>query len=208
MAAFGSQQKLKLPLHHKYFTLVNKVGRGVAKNSQHTRNCLTGELVALFTSTTSPSGRRNIPSATAAAEMARPGGVKQMATIVNGAATISIIACIFRSPPDQPLLIGKATGQAVWQFYLPVATLDPRIPRQRGCRCSGSGFIPNSNSAHSSWLPARAGGVPLVCALQAAAYRQGILCTMFAIKQKAEKPTGQELDRGHGRSRPAGVLGR
>ena len=47
-AALRVQQKLKLPLYHQYFALVNKVGRGVAKNAQHTENLLSGQLVALF----------------------------------------------------------------------------------------------------------------------------------------------------------------
>ena len=48
-AAARVQQKLKLPLHHQYFCVVNKVGRGVHKNAQHTENYLDGQLVALFT---------------------------------------------------------------------------------------------------------------------------------------------------------------
>ena len=42
------RQKLKLPLHHQYFCIVNKVGRGVAKQAQHTENYLDGQLIALF----------------------------------------------------------------------------------------------------------------------------------------------------------------
>jgi hypothetical protein len=48
-AATRVQQKLGLPLHRNYFTLVNKVGRGFRKENQHTENYLDGELVALFT---------------------------------------------------------------------------------------------------------------------------------------------------------------
>lgn len=48
MAATRVQQKLRLPLHCKYFTIVNKVGRGFSKTAQHTENYLDGELVALF----------------------------------------------------------------------------------------------------------------------------------------------------------------
>lgn len=47
-AAARVQQKLKLPLHHLYFTIVNKVGRGVAKSAQHTESYLDGQLIALF----------------------------------------------------------------------------------------------------------------------------------------------------------------
>jgi len=47
-AAARVQQKLKLPLHHLYFTVVNKVGRAAAKHAQHTENYLDGQLVALF----------------------------------------------------------------------------------------------------------------------------------------------------------------
>ena len=48
-AAIRVQQKLKLPLHRNYFTIVNKVGLGFKKENQHTENYLDGELVALFT---------------------------------------------------------------------------------------------------------------------------------------------------------------
>lgn len=48
-AAIRVQQKLGLPLHRNYFTVVNKVGRGFRKENQHTENYLDGELVTLFT---------------------------------------------------------------------------------------------------------------------------------------------------------------
>lgn len=48
-AAARIQQRLGLPLHRNYFTILNKVGRGFDKKSQHTENYLDGELVALFT---------------------------------------------------------------------------------------------------------------------------------------------------------------
>jgi hypothetical protein len=38
-----------LPLHHNYFAVVNKVGRGVPKEAQHTENYLDGGLACLFT---------------------------------------------------------------------------------------------------------------------------------------------------------------
>ena len=40
--------KLGLTLHHKYFTILNKIG-SFEKSSQHTENCLAALLVALFT---------------------------------------------------------------------------------------------------------------------------------------------------------------
>jgi len=43
------QHKLGLPLHRNYFTIINKVGRGLDKKSQHTENYLDGELIAFFT---------------------------------------------------------------------------------------------------------------------------------------------------------------
>jgi len=48
-AAARIQVKLGLPLHRNYFAVVNKVGRGVSKEAQHTENLLDNELVALFT---------------------------------------------------------------------------------------------------------------------------------------------------------------
>jgi hypothetical protein len=49
LASVRVQQKLRLPLHRNYFTVVNKVGAGFSKSAQHTENYLDGELVALFT---------------------------------------------------------------------------------------------------------------------------------------------------------------
>jgi len=48
-ASIRVRQKLKLPLHANYFTIVNKVGPYFRKENQHTENYLDGELVALFT---------------------------------------------------------------------------------------------------------------------------------------------------------------
>jgi hypothetical protein len=47
-AAARVRQKLKLPLHYQYFTVVNKVGRGVPKEAQHTDSYLDGQLISLF----------------------------------------------------------------------------------------------------------------------------------------------------------------
>jgi orotate phosphoribosyltransferase len=47
-ASVRIQVKLGLPLHHQYFTIVNKVGR-FKKQSQHTENYLDGQLISLFT---------------------------------------------------------------------------------------------------------------------------------------------------------------
>jgi hypothetical protein len=49
LAAARVQSKLGLPLYRNYFTVLNKVGRRVSKEAQHTDNYLDGELVALFT---------------------------------------------------------------------------------------------------------------------------------------------------------------
>ena len=48
-ASIRIAQKLKLPLHQNYFTIVNKVGPGFAKKNQYTENYLDGQLVTLFT---------------------------------------------------------------------------------------------------------------------------------------------------------------
>ncbi len=49
LAAARVQLKLNLPLHRNYFTLVNKVGRALSKDAQHTEHYLNNELVSLFT---------------------------------------------------------------------------------------------------------------------------------------------------------------
>lgn len=43
------QHKFGLELHKNYFTIMNKVGRNVIKDAQHTESYLNNELVALFT---------------------------------------------------------------------------------------------------------------------------------------------------------------
>jgi orotate phosphoribosyltransferase len=48
-ASVRVQQKLGLPLHRNYFTLVNKVGAHFKKDHQYTENYLDGQLIALFT---------------------------------------------------------------------------------------------------------------------------------------------------------------
>jgi len=48
-AATRIQQKLEIPLHANYFTVINKVGRNVPMAAQHTDSYLDGELVSLFT---------------------------------------------------------------------------------------------------------------------------------------------------------------
>jgi orotate phosphoribosyltransferase len=49
LASARVQQRLGLPLHRCYFTVVNKVGRGFSKASQHTENYLDNQLISLFT---------------------------------------------------------------------------------------------------------------------------------------------------------------
>lgn len=48
-ASVRIQVKLRLPLYRNYFTIVNKVGRGFPKQSQHTEIYLDSQLIALFT---------------------------------------------------------------------------------------------------------------------------------------------------------------
>lgn len=49
LASARIQLKLGLSLHQNYFTIINKVGEAVDKNSQHTENYLDNDLVSLFT---------------------------------------------------------------------------------------------------------------------------------------------------------------
>lgn len=48
-ASIRVQQKLQLPLHSHWFTVVNKAGPFYKKQYQHTQNWLDGQLVSLFT---------------------------------------------------------------------------------------------------------------------------------------------------------------
>jgi hypothetical protein len=47
--ALRVQNKLRLPLHYNYFTILNKVGRNVPMNAQHTDSYLDGQLISLYT---------------------------------------------------------------------------------------------------------------------------------------------------------------
>ena len=117
--------------------------------------------------------------------MVGSGGVKQLAIDREWCRAFIEHRCIFRSPPDQPLLTNKATGQAVWQFYMPVATLDPDFGRRVGVMFWDR-FYTEFKQRPFQLAACESGGIPLACALQAAAYRRGILCPVFAVKKKAK----------------------
>jgi orotate phosphoribosyltransferase len=92
-------------------------------------------------------------------------------------------ACILRSPPGQRLLVGRDERCNVWQFYLPVATLDQRF------QAAIAGLFWERFDTEFKLRPfqlcgCESGGVPLICALQAAAYAQGFTCNIFAIKKQ------------------------
>ena len=91
-------------------------------------------------------------------------------------------ACIFRSPSGQRHLVGKDDRSNIWQFYLPVATLDQRFRIALG-RLFWERFYTEFKSRPFQLCGCESGGVPLICALQAAAYARGFTVNIFAIKQ-------------------------
>lgn len=96
--------------------------------------------------------------------------------------------CIFRSPPGPALLTAYNGGRARWQLYMPVAILDQEFMR-RIALLFWDRFYTEFKSRPFQLCGCESGGVPLVCALQAAAYANGFMVNAFEIK-KAQKTYG------------------
>lgn len=93
--------------------------------------------------------------------------------------------CIFRSPPGQRLLISRSGGLSVWQFYLPVALLEVEFARRVGL-LFWDRFYTEFKRRPFQLCGCESGGVLLMCALQAAAYEQGMAVNAFAVKKAAK----------------------
>jgi orotate phosphoribosyltransferase len=96
--------------------------------------------------------------------------------------------CIFRSPPGQALLTSKHGGRNTWQFYFPIATLN-----QEFCRRIGELFWDRYAARYAKQpfqlAGCESGGLPLICALQAAALAFGVPVNVFEAK-KVKKTYG------------------
>jgi orotate phosphoribosyltransferase len=96
--------------------------------------------------------------------------------------------CIFRSPPGPPLLTSYAGNRARWQLYMPVAVLDQEFMR-RIALLFWDDYLPQFRRQPFQLCGIESGGVPLVCALQAAALANDTVVNAFEVK-KAQKTYG------------------
>jgi len=93
--------------------------------------------------------------------------------------------CIFRSPPGQSLLVSRSGSLSVWQFYLPVALLDPQFARRVGL-LFWDRFGTEFKQQPFQLCGCESGGILLMCALQAAAFESGVAVNAFAVKKAAK----------------------
>ena len=96
--------------------------------------------------------------------------------------------CIFRSPPGPPLLTSYAGNRARWQLYMPVAVLDQQF-MHRIALLFWDRYLPDYRRRPFQLCGIESGGVPLVCALQAAALANDTIVNAFEVK-KAQKTYG------------------
>jgi hypothetical protein len=96
--------------------------------------------------------------------------------------------CMFRSPPGPPLLTSFSGGRARWQLYMPVAILNQQFMRAIALLFWDK-YLPEFRRRPFQLCGVESGGVPLVCALQAAAYMSGVVVNAFEVK-KAQKTYG------------------
>lgn len=93
--------------------------------------------------------------------------------------------CVFRSPPGQILLVSRAGGRQMWQLYMPVATFDRQF-MARMALLFWDRYLPEFKERPFQLCGVASGGVPVVCALQAAAFRAGIIVNVFELKKAAK----------------------
>jgi orotate phosphoribosyltransferase len=92
---------------------------------------------------------------------------------------------VFRSPPGELLLTSANGGACTWQFYFPVAVLDPEFAR-RMANLFWMRFAEPYKARPFQICACETGGVPVACALQAAAYAARQAVPVFAIKKRAK----------------------
>lgn len=91
--------------------------------------------------------------------------------------------CLYRSPPDGRLLISREGVLNVWQYFLPVATLNQEFG-QRTALLFWDHFAPGFKARPFQLCGCESGGLPLVCTLQAYAYEHGVAVHACEIKKK------------------------
>jgi len=92
---------------------------------------------------------------------------------------------VFRSPPGQLLLTSASSGANRWQFFLPVATLDPEF-QARMAALFWRRFAATYTERQFQLCACDSGGVPVACALQAYADRP----VPLIVLKKAPKDYG------------------
>lgn len=90
---------------------------------------------------------------------------------------------VLRCPPGELLLTSANGGNCAWQFYFPVATLDPEFQR-RMAHLFWMGFAEPYKAHPFQICACETGGVPVACALQAAAYAARQAVPVFALKKQ------------------------
>ena len=90
---------------------------------------------------------------------------------------------VYRSPPGELLLTSANGGNCAWQFYFPVATLDPEFQR-RMAHLFWLQFGARYKARPFQLCACETGGVPVGCALQAAAYAAKQAVPLFALKKQ------------------------
>jgi orotate phosphoribosyltransferase len=93
--------------------------------------------------------------------------------------------CIFRSPPGKSLLVSRSGGLSIWQFYLPIALLDPEFACRAGM-LFWDRFYTEFKRQPFQLCGCESGGILLMCALQAVAFEHGTAVNAFAVKKAAK----------------------
>lgn len=91
--------------------------------------------------------------------------------------------CVFRATDERQLLTTKNGGTATYQFYLPIALLNQEF-RWRISILFWQHYLEEFKRRPFQLCGCETGGVPLICALQAAAQRAGFQVNVFAIKKQ------------------------
>lgn len=94
--------------------------------------------------------------------------------------------CVFRSADNSPVLVREKGAIDAWQFYMHTATLNHGFSQRIGLLFWDQ-FAEEYDKQAFQICGCETGGVPLVCALQAAAYAGGLKVNVFSARKEAKK---------------------
>lgn len=94
--------------------------------------------------------------------------------------------CVFRSPPGRALLTNRDGRREIWQFYFPIAIYDQTFAQIVGA-LFWQRYAKQFAERPFQLCGCESGGVPVVCAIQAAALAQGIALNVFEAKKAAKE---------------------